>query len=257
LKGPIEELNLLEQSLLFAELSKIAYLDHQDARRSADWLGFNEIVFIERDGAQAYLFGNDTDRVVTCRGTEPGEWNDVRADVKATTALAETVGRVHRGFKDEVDDLWPRLDDFLSQDLPLTLWFTGHSLGAAMATICAGRCFLSEIPAMPRALFTYGSPRVGNKRYINYVELDHYRWVNNNDVVTRTPPAWMRYRHTGKLMYLDSDGNVRNLTPRQRAKDRWRGARKGLRQRKIDHFSDHPIAEYIRYLANAVGSPRS
>ena len=30
------------------------------------------------------------------------------------------------------------------------VWFCGHSLGGAMATICAGRCFLSEIPSMPR-----------------------------------------------------------------------------------------------------------
>ena len=177
-------------------------------------------MFIDRDGAQAYLFGNDVDRIVTCRGTEPGEWNDVKADVRATTALAETVGRVHRGFKREVDDLWPQLESVLKQDTPHTVWFAGHSLGGAMATICAGRCFLAEIPVMPKALFTYGSPRVGNKRYINYVELDHYRWVNNNDVVTRTPPGWMRYRHTGKLLYLDSNGIVRNFTKRQRAKDR-------------------------------------
>lgn len=255
LQGPIENLNLLEQSLLFAELSRISYLDYDDARRLTDKLGLNEAEFIDRDGAQAYVLGNSTDRIIACRGTEPGEWNDVKADVRATTALAETVGRVHRGFKREVDDLWPRLERYLKEDTPHTLWFSGHSLGGAMATICAGRCFLSEIPAMPHALFTYGSPRVGNKRYINYVELDHYRWVNNNDIVTRTPPAWLRYRHTGSLMYLDSNGTVRHFTKRQRAKDRSRGAWKALKQRRIDHLADHPIAEYIRHLAAAVGPP--
>jgi triacylglycerol lipase len=247
--GPIEQLNLLEQSLLFAELSKVSYMDHDDARHFTDYYGFDEVVFIERDGAQAYLFGNEVDRVIACRGTEPNEWNDVKADARATTALAETVGRVHRGFKREVDDLWPQLDDFLMEDSPHIVWFTGHSLGGAMATICAGRCFLSDIPAMPKALFTYGSPRVGNKRYINYVTLEHHRWVNNNDIVARTPPTWMRYRHTGKLLYLDSNGHIRHLTPQQRAKDRWRGAWKGLKQRRIDHFTDHSIGEYIRHLA--------
>jgi triacylglycerol lipase len=54
-----------------------------------------------------------------------------------------------------------------------------------MATICAGRCFLSEIDSLPYALYTYGSPRVGDKRFVNFVELNHARWVNNNDIVTR------------------------------------------------------------------------
>ena len=256
LAGPIAELNFLEQSLLLAELSKVSYMDPDDARPYAKDYGFDEVVFIERDGAQAYIFGNAIDRVITCRGTEPGEWNDVKADMRATTALAETVGRVHRGFKAEVDDLWPRLDDYLKKDTPHTIWFAGHSLGAAMATICAGRCFLSEIPAMPTALFTFGSPRVGNKRYINYVDLKHYRWVNNNDIVTRAPPAWLRYRHTGQLMYLTSRGRIRRLTRRQRAKDRWRGAWKGLKRGKVDHFADHPISEYIGHIAKVVEAKR-
>jgi len=63
----------------------------------------------------------------------------------------------------------------------------------------------------------------------------------------------MRYRHTGKLLYLDSNGIVRHFTKRQRAKDRWRGVRRGLKQRRIDYLADHPIAEYVHHLAAAVG----
>jgi len=67
-----------------------------------------------------------------------------------------------------------------------------------MAAICAGRCRLSYIRSNPRALYTYGSPRVGNRRYVNYVQLEAYRWVNNNDIVTRVPPSWLGYRHKGE-----------------------------------------------------------
>ena len=95
----------------------------------------------------------------------------MKADLDAATAVAETVGRVHRGFKREVDDLWPRLEQALVNNTR-TLWFTGHSLGGAMTTICAGRCKLSHIQSDPRAVFTFGSPRVGNKRYVNYVRLE-------------------------------------------------------------------------------------
>ena len=135
------------------------------------------------------------------------KWNDVKADLDATTALAETVGRVHRGFKREVDDLWPRLEQALVNNTR-TLWFAGHSLGGAMATICAGRCKLSHIRSDPRALFTYGAPRVGDRRYVNFVKLEFYRWVNNNDIVPRMPPTFMGFRHTGQEVYLNSKGRI-------------------------------------------------
>ena len=251
LEGPIEELSLLGRSLLFAELAKVAYLAEESAAQIVDDIGLRETLFFDRDGSQAYVFKTDTDCVVACRGTEPHEWNDIKADVNAMTAVAETVGRVHRGFKKEVDDLWPRLEEALINN-DKTLWFTGHSLGGAMATICAGRCFLSHIQAIPKELFTFGSPRVGNKRYVNHVKLDHYRWVNNNDIVTRMPWAWMGYRHTGEQMYLDSSGKLRPMSKAQRAKDRWRGFWMGIKKGKIDHFADHAMVDYIRHIDAAL-----
>jgi triacylglycerol lipase len=251
LDGPISDLDQLQRSLLFAEISMISYLPESQATAVAPRLRFTNTTYIERDGAQAYIFTNDDDLVIACRGTEPNEWNDIKADANAFTDLAETVGRVHRGFKREVDDLWPKLEEVL-QDDSRTTWFTGHSLGGAMATICAGRCYLSHIPAMPKELHTFGSPRVGTKRYVHNTDIVHYRWVNNNDVVTRVPPAWLRYRHTGQQMYLNTYGKLRLLTPQQRAKDRWRGFRLGLKQGKMDPFSDHAIVRYVEYVNNAV-----
>lgn len=132
------------------------------------------------------------------------------------------------------------------------LWFTGHSLGGAMATICAGRCYLSEIPSMPKSLFTYGSPRVGDRRFVNFIELDHSRWVNNNDVVTRVPPAWLGYRHSGKEWYLNRHGRIKNVNGWTRTLDRLRGFASGLLQFKVDHFSDHSIERYIEYIKTAM-----
>ena len=251
LEGPIAQRSLLGRSLLFAELAKVAYLAEESAAQIVDDIGLRETLFFDRDGSQAYVFKTDTDCIVACRGTEPHEWNDIKADVDAVTAVAETVGRVHRGFKKEVDDLWPRLEEALIQN-DKTLWFTGHSLGGAMATICAGRCYLSHIKSTPSELFTFGSPRVGNKRYVNHVKLTHYRWVNNNDIVTRVPWAWMGYRHTGTQMYLDSSGKLRPMSKAQRAKDRWRGFWMGIKKGKVDHFSDHAMVDYIRYIDAAL-----
>lgn len=251
LDGPIEQLSDLRKSLLFAEISAIAYYNETYARQLAQRLSFDNIEFFDRDGAQAFLFSNQHDCVIACRGTEPNEWNDIKADINALTDVFETFGRVHRGFKRETDDLWPMLLEKLL-DNDKTLWFAGHSLGGAMAAICAGRCYLENMPQNPQALYTYGSPRVGNKRYINSIDINYTRWVNNNDIVTRVPPTWMGYRHSGQEIYLNAYGNVRRMTGWQRSKDRWRGFAAGIKQGSIDHFSDHLMDNYVNYILRAV-----
>lgn len=243
----ITHLKPLARSLLFAELSMIAYLPESEVKKAAELLDFHTLIYYDRDGSQAYSFINDTDHVVACRGTEPTEWNDLKADLDAATALAETIGRVHRGFKREVDDIWPIIEKSLQENTK-TLWFTGHSLGGAMATICAGRCMLSHIKSNPAQIVTFGSPRVGNKRYINFVKVNHKRWVNNNDIVTKVPPAWLGYRHTGDEHYLDSEGKLRELNLLQRRKDAWTGFVSGLKNRTIDHFRDHIIDRYVDHI---------
>ncbi len=251
LQDPVDSLPLLKQSLLFAELAKASYYEPAVVEQAIKDIGFTDYEFFDRDGAQAYLFWTKHDCVVVCRGTEPNEWNDIKADVNAISVVAETAGKVHCGFKNEVDDLWPRLERALkSNDLPL--WFAGHSLGGAMATICAGRCKLAEIPSNPEAIFSYGSPRVGNNRYINYVKVRHYRWVNNNDIVPRVPPTWLGYRHCGREMYLDASGNLRKLKPWGRFADRWKGFMMTLKKWKLDHLSDHSMDQYIEFIRKAV-----
>lgn len=162
----LSQLNDLKRSLLFSELSMLSYLLPEQVEKFGKQLGFTSIEFFNHDGSQAYAFSNNIDIVIACRGTEPTEWNDLKADINAIQALAETVGRVHRGFKKEVDDLWPVLEKMLEKN-DKTLWFTGHSLGGAMATICASRCTLSHIKTNPMQVQTFGSPRVGDKQYIN------------------------------------------------------------------------------------------
>lgn len=242
--SPIKNLSMLRRSLLFAELSLISYLPAPEAARAAERLGFFECQFFDRDGAQAFWLANSNDSVIACRGTEAHEWNDIKADANAVTAVAETVGRVHRGFKTEVDDLWPRLEESLRNNRK-PLWFTGHSLGGAMATICAGRCKRSFIKSNPEELYTFGSPRVGNNRYVNYTRITYFRWVNNNDIVTTVPPAWFGYRHTGKEMYLDNQGQLKQLTRFGKFADGIKGFLSSLRKGRIDHLADHSMFDYI------------
>lgn len=250
-RAPLASLSFLRRSLALAELAMIAYNDEAEAQRAALAIGFPEAQLIDHDGSQAYRFGNEHDIVLACRGTEPTEWNDIQADANAVMAVVGSLGNVHSGFNREVDDLWPVLEELL-RGSQQPVWFCGHSLGAAMATICAYRCTTSSISSNPQELHTFGSPRVGCKRYVRHAEVNHYRWVHNNDIVTRVPPAWMGYRHCGKEVYLDRYGRIRKLTGIWRSRDRWRGLIGGLFKWKFDLLTDHSMRLYAQHIAAAV-----
>ena len=197
----IKNMDIKQRSLLFARLAADAYGTKATVTKLAMGHGFTKTTFYDVGGAQAYRFESSTDVVVACRGTQPTEFKDLKADLKAFPVKAESISRVHRGFKAEVDELWP----MVKPDIETTdkkLWFCGHSLGAAMATIMASRCHLRWEFTNVEALFTYGSPRVGWPGDVKSLKPTHYRLQNNNDIVTRVPLRIMGYRHDGLLMYI-------------------------------------------------------
>ncbi|MBL4845162.1 MAG: lipase family protein [Planctomycetes bacterium] len=67
-------------------------------------------------------------------------------------------GQVHGGFKAAFDSIWPDVEQYL-KTAPSDVWFTGHSLGGAVATLAAARHGSSA------RLYTYGSPRVGTPAF--------------------------------------------------------------------------------------------
>ncbi len=71
-----------------------------------------------------------------------------------------------------------------------------------MATLAADRYDHAH------ALYTFGSPRVGDHEFRQAVRVNGYRFVNNNDGVTTVPPGLplSPYRHFGDLKYLDQGG---------------------------------------------------
>ena len=248
----ISDMDIKQKSLLFARLAADAYGKKTAVTKIAKEHGFTKTKFYDNGGAQAYRFESKTDVVVACRGTQPTEFNDLKADLKAFPVKSETVSRVHRGFKAEVDELWPMVKPDI-ETIDKKLWFCGHSLGAAMATIMASRCHLRWEFTNVEALFTYGSPRVGWPGYVKSLKLTHYRWQNNNDIVTRVPLRVMGYRHDGHLMYIRHDGSIDDdgkFKWHRRFKDRMQGMWGGLKHGKVDNFADHAMAEYIPHLEN-------
>ncbi len=253
-REPIESLTWLEKSLGFAELSRLAYGGPELVSEVARAAGIDGCELIAKDGAEVYIFATPHDCMIVSRGTEPNKWDDISADANAWP-VAFDIGRVHSGFHQHVQLLWPEIEQRI-QDIQRPVWFAGHSLGGAMATVCAVRCRLSPISSNPRAIFTYGAPRVGNRSYVNAVRIPHYRWVNNNDIVPRFPPRWMGYWHIGYEIYLNRRGNISRLHSWLRVHDRMRGLWTSLLRGRVDFLSDHSMSEYIVHLRDIIESEK-
>ena len=252
---PLASLTVAQRGLVMAELAMIAYNDQAEAQAAAAAIGFPDARLYNNDGSQAFRFRSQHDCIVAFRGTEPDEWNDWKADASATLAAFGAIGRVHSGFQREVEDLWPMLLQVMYGN-SLPIWFCGHSLGGALATICAYRCEQSPTSRTPEELHTFGSPRVGCGRFAQCLAVNHYRWVHNNDIVTRVPPCWMGYRHGGIEKYLDRHGQIRTLRGLFRILDRIGGFVRGLFRWRVDLLADHSIHCYAEHLALAAKESR-
>ena len=228
------------KSYFFAEVSALAYHDGTRAKKEVNKIGFNNYKFFDNDGAQCHIFENSEHIIIAFRGTEPKQMSDVKADLLAIKRKSKTEGRVHMGFKLELRKLWSSIEGVLQRNKSKKLWITGHSLGGAMATLCASR--LEEREPI---LYTYGSPRVGGKEFCDGMQVTHYRFVNNNDIVTGVPFWLMGYRHHGDLQYINYYGNIRKMSWWQRFKDSWRGRGKAIKKFQLfDGMYAHSITGY-------------
>jgi Lipase (class 3) len=95
---------------------------------------------------------------------------------------------------------------------------TGHSLGAALATL-----FVAENDAKRKfditALCTFASPRVGNMEFVdqfNQLPIDSWRISNTRDVVPKLPPhvpMVLNYGHVDVEYQFDSSAFAKNSVP--------------------------------------------
>jgi pimeloyl-ACP methyl ester carboxylesterase len=146
----------------------------------------------------------------------------------------------------------PDLKKFLARTANATpMVLTGHSLGAAMATLAA-----SVFPGC--RLVTFGSPRVGDAEFVSAsLAAQVERYVDCSDVVTAVPPEVLEYVHLGQMRYIDRDGGLQigEVDPAYVSADR-----KAARIHYFTHYAfvsgnvgvrdlaDHAPANYVRAL---------
>ncbi len=205
-----------------ADAALLAYQDSATAKLNAIQGGFHDGEIVEAKNTQYFIASTDEFTIVAFRGTtvlKPGgnlQLNDVHGSVNsAFDALRDLMtdltvlpadlseGKVHAGFFQAVDEAWSGLKERLNPQIPV--WFTGHSLGAALAVLSAQR--YHDWAGKIGGVYTFGSPVIGDQNFVsNYSLHDRtFRFVNNNDWL----PAldWV-YQHVGKLMYIQSDGTI-------------------------------------------------
>jgi pimeloyl-ACP methyl ester carboxylesterase len=184
-------------------LSNAAHLAYYDSDRlepELGRLGWRILAFFSGESTQAFLAACDTVALLAFRGTEAGQLNDLKVDVDIRLVTFEGEAKVHRGFLAGLDQVWSdvavQLERLAAQGLPV--WYTGHSLGAALATLAAAR-------RPPAATFTFGSPRVGNLALVQRLAgMPVYRLVNCCDVAATVPGRPLGYRHVGEQWFITS-----------------------------------------------------
>lgn len=175
---------------------------------------FNDV----KTDTQAFLVSNGEYAVLAFRGTEVSKKTDMLTDAKAFKASI-IEGRVHRGFLGGYNSLKGEILASLKKVRGLPLYITGHSLGAALATVATNHLEGEVLDGLPirdqiAACYTFGSPRVGNKQYDREFKSPIYRVVNTTDIVTVVPLLAMGYLHIGDVRFLEPGmGNIRRGIP--------------------------------------------
>ena len=219
-----------------AVLSEYAYLEPQKFIQACK--RFTPIYHSVK-GTQCYTLYDDDTLVFAFRGTELN-LEDIKTDldfVRTTTPE----GSVHSGFLEAYNSIKAKMKiDYDILSTGRNVIFTGHSLGAALATLA-----LSDLGKESDSLFTFGSPRVGGKDFAKafnkkFKNIQRYR--NDSDIVTREPMALLGFRHVGDCYYYDGAGRL-SINPS--LPKRLLNYVRGMLKDKSDLIRDHYITNYV------------
>jgi hypothetical protein len=224
------------------EAARLAYLraeqspqEKQRLEEALKVVDFDALDLLRGESTDTHAFAayrsSDSMALIAFRGTRPQASSDLVTDLKLQLVdWPETGGRVHQGFADAFRAIRPEIKRWLEEKQIPTgrLIFSGHSLGAGLATLAAS-IWESTL------LVTVGSPRVGNADFVATLgDVNLVRIVDCCDLITDVPPELGGYRHAGAMVYITANGEVRaSPTPEFIAADRSKAER--------DYFMDYAM----------------
>jgi hypothetical protein len=127
--------------------------------------------------------------------------------------------QVHEGFLAGYESVSGEIIEYVKSLLSdeaytdYTLVVTGHSLGGALAILCAADLREVLSSSVNIRLVSYETPRVGNADFANYVQSLfppslRTRITHGRDLVIHTPPYLIGYRHIGQEVFINGDSIV-------------------------------------------------
>ncbi|GAX78569.1 hypothetical protein CEUSTIGMA_g6009.t1 [Chlamydomonas eustigma] len=130
--------------------------------------------------------------------------------------------KVHAGFynlwskSDMASNITAAIQSVLVQHPDASLYVTGHSMGAALAQICAVDSKIKLGVAQVHS-FTFGSPRVGNAAFHVFYEglmAESWRFTHNRDVVPSLPPWFLGFHHVAREVWtIDVEPEIPGSPP--------------------------------------------
>jgi len=201
-------------------------------------------------------------RAHASNGANPDEASERRKPL-AHAGFLEAIGLVD---SDEILSPYAKICEILSgllnNDSQKKIWVTGHSLGAALASVFVAQLILDNDVLLDNlgGLYTYGQPRSGDAEYCKlFTDLvKHglvYRAVNKKDLVPKIPVKLLDYSHHGcklsiqdkKLVMMKKKGEevelkstLKNVLPKDS------GLKKLVFALLPDMVEDHYPFEYVR-----------
>lgn len=245
-----------------AELSRLAYLAFEvDAAQRrllvealerlglSAWTGFDA----PTTGTEAFaaIDSDSGDAFVVFRGTAPGDIKDLGTDLNVRPVAWAGGGNAHAGFSAAFASVGEEIETWLGRNAArAALTLTGHSLGAALATLAMSHWRASR-------LVTFGCPRVGDEKFAATIADENaVRYVGCCDIVCNVPPAGAWYADTGSMHYIDRSGVVCTaIDAAGIAADRASGRREYLAKYAtrpgnvlVRELADHAPINYVRAL---------
>lgn len=180
--------------------------------------------------------------------------SEIESPIKKTVDWQNAM--VHKGFADAYKSvsrpILQKLKELFSIS-PRPLFFTGHSLGGALATLCSldiAICLDTENIYVS----TFGSPKVGNyfwSRLYNDVIVAHWRVAMRSDIITTLPR--LGYAHVGKRAALTQSGEI-FLDPSSIETMMWSSAGLGISDHRKPAYKEAITLFCSKYLPNYVPS---
>jgi len=191
-----------------AFLAGLAAAAYQPQSQFADWK--TTVVASTATDTSVLIAGDGADCVVAFRGTQ--DLRNWLTDLDCAYTQFGNV-RIHRGFHQALASVRQDLAAEIAAAPYQRLWLTGHSLGGALAMLCA----LAWEGAVA-GVYTFGQPRVGDAafcaRYDSALKGRTFRVIHADDIVARIPWLLGAYRHAGHEVFFGSQKDEgRSMNP--------------------------------------------